>query len=278
MALFLYIQFYIWNPMMKRLASLLLVLSTLSGCANITQLSDIVKKPTISYQSIALGQVSAHGIELKPTFSLLNNNSYAIPVDTVDYHFSLNGDSIVSGVTQPIGSLSPHQARDITVSINIADKALKSLQGSLFSDKAINYNVNGHVNVMGIALPFEHQATIFVPQIKLGKITMVNANMRKLDLVVNVIVENNNDFVLPLDNINYSIATAGRDLVSGQLVNQQISQGVNQLQLPISIETSKLVTSLFAVMRQPNIPLQIKIESPLFSVDKTQSINLKSLF
>jgi len=102
--------------------------------------------------------------------------------------------------------------------------------------------------------------------------------MRKLDLVVNVIVENNNDFVLPLDNINYSIATAGRDLVSGQLVNQQISQGVNQLQLPISIETSKLVTSLFAAMRQPNIPLQIKIESPLFSVDKTQSINLKSLF
>jgi len=263
---------------MKKLIPVLTMTMLLNACAGMSQLSDIVKKPTVSYQSITLGNVSSDSIELRPTFSLLNSNSYAIPVDTVDYTLSLNGKQVSSGVTQSIGTLNPNTPKDITLGIDVAGEVLKTLQQSLFTTKELNYKVAGSVKVMGVSLPFEHAATIFVPEVTVSDVVVTNANMSELTVRVKLAIDNRNDFLLPLDNINYTVATNGRDLVSGTLTNQQIKQGNNVLEVPLTIATSKLVTSLFSVMKNPNIPLQIKVQSPLFNVDETQIINLRSLF
>lgn len=263
---------------MKKLLIVATTIGLMSGCAGMEQLNNLVKTPTVNYKSMALGKVSSDSIELRPTFSLLNLNSFPVPVDTVDYKLSLNGKEMFNGVTQPIGTLNSNIAKDITLGVNLTGNVLKSLQHSLMETKEINYRVAGNIKVVGIALPFEHAATLYVPQVKVGSVKVTKANLSQLELVLKLAIDNRNDFVLPLDNINYTVASDGRDLLSGKLTNQRIQQGGNVIEVPLTLGTGKLVSSVFSLMQQPNIPLQIKINSPMFNVSQTQTINLKGFF
>lgn len=264
---------------MVRLLSVIGFVLCLSACAGgIEQLNNLVKTPTVNYKSMALGQVSGENIELRPTFSLLNSNAFPMPIDTVDYQFSLNGKQMFNGMTQPIGTLNPNVAKEVTLGVNLTGNVLNSLQQSLMMTKELSYKVAGNIKVMGIALPFEHAATLYVPKVNVSDVKVASANMSQLQLVVKLAIDNPNDFLLPLENINYTIASNGRDLLSGQLTNQRIKQGANVIKVPLTIGTSKLVSSVFSLMRQPNIPLEIKLNSPLFNASQVRTINLNSLF
>jgi len=231
----------------------------------------------VSYKSLALGQVNSKGIELRPTFSLLNTNAFGVPVERVDYTLSLGGKQMFSGQTTDVGTLQPNVAKEVTLGVTLQDNVLKSLQRSLFDTKAIDYKVAGHVQVMGLALPFEHAATLHVPQVSISNVKIAKASINQIEMVLSLDIDNKNDFLLPLDNINYSIATAGKLLLSGQLNNQQLKQGSNRLTLPLTIGTSKLASSIFSLIQRPNIPLDIKVNSPLFNVSQTHNLDLSSL-
>jgi len=262
---------------MKNTLVVLTVAMLLGACASMESFGNMVNKPTVTYQSVALGDVSSDNIELKPTFSLLNTNNYPIPVDTVDYTLSLNGQQLFDGVTQPIGTLEANKPKEITLAVNLTGGVLKTLQRSLLKTKVINYKVAGHVKVMGIALPFEHEDTIYVPQVKLNDFKVVNASSSRIEAVAKLTIDNQNEFQLPLDNISYSIASQGRHLLSGSLVNQQISQGINKIEVPLSLATGKLVTNVFSLISSANVPLDITVSSPLFNTTSRYNLNLREL-
>jgi len=262
---------------MLRTLGVVATLLLLNACASVGSLNNLVKTPSVNYQSLSLGKVSSEGIELRPTFNLLNTNAFGVPVDSVSYTLSLDGKPMFNGQTTSVGTLQPNVAKEVTLAINLADNVLKSLQRSLLETKAINYKVAGQVKVMGVGLPFEHAATLHVPKVSIANVRVTKAGMNQVDMVLSLDIDNKNDFSLPLDNINYAVASAGKPLLSGQLSNQQIKHGNNRLILPLSVDTSKLVSSLFQVMQRPNIPLEIKVKSPLFNVSQTHNLNLSSL-
>ena len=90
--------------------------------------------------------------------------------------------------------------------------------------------------------------------------------------------DNQNDFSLPLDNVDYSVSSKGNTLFQGGLKNQQIGKGKTNIQLPLTIKPNDLFSNVFSMLLNPELPLTFEIETPLFSKSYEQSLNLSSFF
>ncbi|NRA59341.1 MAG: LEA type 2 family protein, partial [Psychrobium sp.] len=90
-------------------------------------------------------------------------------------------------------------------------------------------------------------------------------------------IDNKNDFKLPLDNITYSISSGVNKLFTGKLSQQNIGHGKNNIQVPLTIASSALFKNVFSLLKNPNIPLTIAVDSPMFSFSETKVVNFKSL-
>ena len=251
---------------------------SLASCATLEQqIKQHVQQPKISYKKIALGEVSKNGISLKPTFTITNPNLYAVPLQSVSYQLELNNKQIVTGSTNQIGTLNSNSPKDVTLDLNLKNQSLKTLQTALFTDKQINYSIKGSVNVMGFAIPFSQSANLYIPAISVKKVAIQKANINEVTLMASFNINNKNDFILPLNKVNYSISTGNTPLLSGALNNQKIIQGKNEIKIPLTLKTNQLVTNVFSLLKNPNLPITIKINSPLFNYNTTQTLNLSSL-
>ncbi len=251
----------------------------LSGCATTIEqgLKDLVQKPEVNYSSVALGDVTSNAIEIKPVFNINNPNSVTFPVDAISYSLSFNNKQMLEGTTESLGMLPANGSKDVTVPLKLTTESLSALQGLLFKDKKLDYQVEGNVKVLGFSIPFKNQNTLYMPNISLAGIDVKQASFDNMELVVNLNLDNKNSFDLPLDDINYTVSTGGKSLFKGELSNKQVAQGKSQLSLPLSIAPNQLFGSVFELLRNPNIPLQIDVNSPLFSTSKQQSLNIAEL-
>jgi LEA14-like dessication related protein len=250
-----------------------------SACTTLQkELKNYVKQPEVSYKSISIGKVSMSIIELNPTFNIANNNNFSIPIDSVAYDLSFNNKKMLAGETKAIGSLPANNDKDVTLLLALTEETLTSLQQLLFKDKKLDYRVKGAVKTMGLTIPFEKSATLYVPEISIKEVKIVNGSFSQLDILLSVDLDNPNQFVLPLGVLNYSVSSGGKTLFIGDLNNNKIRTGKNNIQLPLSIKPGELFSSAFGLMSNPTLPLHFEISSPMFKKSHDQSLDLSSFF
>ncbi|MFT6927067.1 MAG: LEA14-like dessication related protein [Psychromonas sp.] len=264
--------------MIKNLIAVLLVVMV-SACTTLQQgLKNYVKQPEVSYKSISIGKVSMSAIELNPTFNIANNNNFSLPIDAVTYDLSFNNKKMLAGETESIGTLPANDAKDVTLSLDLTDETLTSLQQLLFKDKKLDYVVKGAVKTMGLTIPFEKSATLYVPDVSIKDVKIVNGSFSQLDILLSVDLDNPNDFTLPLGMLNYTVSSNGKTLFKGDLENNKIGSGQNNIQLPLTIKPGDLFGSAFSLMSNPKLPLHFEISSPMFKKSHDQSVDLSSFF
>ena len=264
--------------MIKKLLIVVLV-AMVSSCSTLQkELKNYVKQPEVNYKSFAIGSVSMDAIELIPTFNVANKNNFSLPINTITYELSLNNKKMLAGETKEIGSLAANKDKDVSLSIDLTKETLTSFQQLLFKDKKLDYSIKGDVNAMGLSIPFEESATLYVPEIKVGDVKVNSATFEKVDIVLSLEIDNQNDFSLPLDDVNYSVLSKGDTLFTGSLNNQKIAKGKTVLQLPLSIKPSDLFSNVFSMLLNPELPLTIEINTPLFSKSYDHSLNLNTFF
>ena len=254
-------------------------LAALSACSTLLDVAkDYVKQPEVTYKSISIGEVSTDRIALNPTFNVLNTNSFAMPVDNVSYELSLNNKKLVEGETDAIGTLPANSDKDVKLAFELTQDSLTALQQLLFKENQLDYQVKGSVNTMGLAIPFEQSSTLYVPEVSIADLEVINADFDKLDLVLTLAINNKNDFSLPLEDVNYAVSSNGSDLFSGALTSQKITEGASTITLPLIVKPSDMFSNVFALLMSPELPLHFEITSPLFTKTYDQTINLTSLF
>jgi LEA14-like dessication related protein len=250
-----------------------------SACTTLqNELKNYVQQPEVSYKSIAVGKVSMSAIELNPTFNIANKNNFSIPIDAVTYDLAFNNQTMLAGETKSIGSLPANNAKDVTLSLDLTKETLTSLQQLLFKNKKLDYRVKGGVKAMGLTIPFEKSATLYVPEISIKDVKIVNSSFSQLDILLSVDLDNQNEFALPLDMLNYTVSSNGKTLFKGDLKNTKISTGKNNIQLPLSIKPNDLFGSMFGLLSNPTLPLHFEISSPMFKKSHDQSLDLSSFF
>ena len=264
--------------MFKKLMAVTAI-SLLTACTALQEgLKDFVQQPDVTYKSFAVGEVSMDRIELTPTFNITNNNALPLPVNSITYELSLNDEKMLAGETDAIGTLPANGNKDVSLSLALTKETLTSLQQLLFKERKLDYQVKGNVNSMGLAIPFERSSTIYIPEVSIADLKVVNASFSQLDIVLSVDVDNQNDFSLPLDDVNYSVSTKGNELFKGALNSQKITEGKSNLQLPLTIKPSDMFSNVFSLLLSPELPLHFEITSPLFTKSYDETINLTSFF
>jgi LEA14-like dessication related protein len=256
----------------------ILLVAAVTALAACSSLSSLVKEPEVSYRSISVGEVSMQRIELNPTFNIANTNAFALPINSITYELSLNQQKMLAGETDDIGTLPANANKDVSLSLALTKETLTSLQQLLFKEKKLDYQVKGSVNALGLAIPFEKSATLYVPTVSIADLKIANATFSQLDIILSLEVDNQNDFSLPLDNLNYAVSTKGNALFKGELNSQKVTEGKSTIQLPLSIKPSDMFANVFALLMSPEVPLHFEITSPLFTKSFDQSVNLKSFF
>lgn len=264
--------------MFKKLMAVTAI-SLLTACTALQEgLKDFVQQPDVTYKSFAVGEVSMDRIELTPTFNIANNNALPLPINSITYELSLNDEKMLAGETDAIGTLPANGNKDVSLSLALTKETLTSLQQLLFKERKLDYQVKGNVNSMGLAIPFERSSTIYIPEVSIADLKVVNASFSQLDIVLSVDVDNQNDFSLPLDDVNYSVSTKGNELFKGALNSQKITEGKSNLQLPLTIKPSDMFSNVFSLLLSPELPLHFEITSPLFTKSYDETINLTSFF
>lgn len=254
-------------------------LTALSACSSLQQgIKDYVKKPDVSYKSISIGEVSMDRIELNPTFNITNNNAFSLPIDSIDYELSLNQKKMLDGKTDDIGTLPANTNKEVSLSLALTKETLTSLQQLLFKEKKLDYVVKGNVNAIGLAIPFEKSATLYVPTVSIADLKVINATFNELNIVLSLDVDNQNDFNLPLEDLSYAVSSKGSALFNGALSSQKLTKGKSTIQLPLSIKPSDMFSNVFALLLTPELPLHFEIKSPLFTQSYDQTVNLTSFF
>ncbi|HCM05450.1 MAG TPA: hypothetical protein DIC30_05505 [Oceanospirillales bacterium] len=264
--------------MFKRIMLLVLAITS-SACSTMQNLvQENIKEPEVAYKSISVGQLTSDKIELKPTFSVTNTNSYTIPVDSLKYEVSFNQKTMMKGETDKIGNLPSGESKDVTLGVDLTKDTLLSVKDVLLEEGKIDYVIKGEVEVMGFRFPFEKSSTLYKPSVSIGKLEIKESSFKQIGMVLNLTVENKNDFTLPLDMLSYTVSSGAMQLVEGDLKNQQIQQGVNQLKIPLTIGLSQLFSSIFSLMQNPELPLSFNFNAGGFEKSVEQTLDLKSLF
>jgi len=249
----------------------------LSACSSL-QLQNYIERPKVSYKSIDVSKISADGIVLNPTFNVDNSNGFPVPINSVNYTLLLNEQTVLAGETNEIGTLPANDNKDISLSLDLTKDTLMTLQKLLSQNKQLDYQIKGDVNAMGLSVPFEKSATLYMPEIKIVDFKVTNANFNQFDMLLSVDIDNQNDFSLPLENISYSVSSNNQSLFEGNVENKELGKGKNNIQLPLTIRPSDMFNNIFSLLLNPNTPLHVEIESPLFSKSYDHNLNIGTYF
>ena len=251
---------------------------TATACATMQGLvKDNLKEPEVTYKNITMGELTREKIQLKPTFSIANKNGYAIPVDNLKYELSFNQKTMLKGETDQVGSLPANQSKDVTLGLDLTKESLLSVKDILMKEGQIDYVIKGEVEVMGFKFPFEKASTLYKPTVSLGKLEVKSASFKQVEMAVNLTVNNKNDFTLPLDMLSYTVSTGTQQLVAGDLKDQKIQQGSNDIQIPLSVNLGQMFSSMFSLLQDPKLPLTFNFNAGGFEDSVEQTLDLKSV-
>jgi len=242
-------------------------------------LTDLAKKhviqPEVNYKSISFGKISADGIELKPVFEVINKNGFSIPLDQLSYDLSFNQKSLLDGAITKLGSLPANGSKEVPISFMLNKEVLEAFKELLLNNEKLDYQVKGKAKMLGFSIPFEKKDTFYRPKISLGKINVGKSSFKELSASINLNIDNPNSFSLPLDSFGYKISTNNKTLSDGKIESTNLKNGVNEIKIPLSIKPNELFSNVFSLLSNPNLPLEFQLDSPLQSITKSETINLK---
>lgn len=262
-----------------RISLLALGFILMTSCASLQSLlNGAIKEPTVNYKSVALGDINTNYIEIKPTLSIFNPNGFSVPIESLNYQLIINDKSMLSGKTNKIRTLPAKQSKDVTLGLILSQQTLKVFQDLLFKEDKITYKIKGITNVMGLKIPYEHSDTIVKPNISFADIKVRRASFNKLRMNLLVNINNPNSFSIPLDSLNYQISSKAKSLLTGSLKGQTIKPGKNQISLPLNINPRDFFSNLFALIQSPKMPIDLKLNGPMFNYSGKQSIDLSQFF
>ncbi|MFT4835548.1 MAG: LEA14-like dessication related protein [Psychromonas sp.] len=116
-------------------------------------------------------------IELNPIFNIANNNNN-------NNNFSISLDAVTYDLS--------------------------------FNNK-LDYWVKSALKTMGLNISFEQSATLYVPEISIKELEIVNRNFTQLDILLSVDLNNPNHFALLMGLLNYTVSSSGKTLFKGSL-------------------------------------------------------------
>jgi LEA14-like dessication related protein len=107
-----------------------------------------IQKPTATFESAHVGEVTPEGLTLNFQLGLKNPNAFALPVGDADYTFAVSGVEILEGEAKPAGTLPANGSTSVTLPVKVTfSKLLEARDAIAKSGGNIPYRFTGGLSV-----------------------------------------------------------------------------------------------------------------------------------
>jgi LEA14-like dessication related protein len=239
------------------LAALAFVLG--SSCATLQQLlAASVQKPTLTFKSATLADVSLGSATVNLNFRLDNPNPFGLSLASVQYQLLVEGHQVVAG--QPPNGLSipPSGSADVVFPANVKFADVSPVVETFLTKDVASYTARGTLGVetpIGIVtLPVEQSGTFPVPKLptvalqqpRLSQVTFTSATL-ELPLVVT----NRNDFPIPISGVSGAVSVGGARVgtVSSRDFGSIGPRATLPVTLPVRLDFAQAASAAMSLQR-----------------------------
>jgi LEA14-like dessication related protein len=242
------------------IVSALLLTLLLTACATLEQVGQVLEgqKPSASVQGLRLTGLDMSGVDLTFDVKVDNPNPVGISLSALDYDLKLFGSTFLQG-DQPMGmKLAANGSSQVQVPVRLGFQQLLNSFQQLKGAKAVAYQLDlgmgfdvpllGQVRVpvdYGGEFPIPEMPTVTLRSLDVTKLTLSGASM-----LLELQVDNPNNFSLLLDKLNYNLKLNGYD-VGGGTVDKRVSvaqDGQGVVTLPVSLDFAQTGRGLYSVL------------------------------
>ncbi|MEL0585591.1 MAG: LEA type 2 family protein [Candidatus Thiodiazotropha sp. (ex. Lucinoma kazani)] len=236
--------------------SLLLI----QGCSSMEQVGQIMKgqKPTAKVTGVKVTSLDFDGVELAFDVNVTNPNPVGIDLAGLDYDLKLLGNSFVKGEQPMALSVAANGTSQVELPMRLGFGQLMSsyqkLQHASQAAYQLDLGLGFNIPVLGkMRVPISYQGEFPIP--KIPDIKVKNLDIQKLTLnnaklLLQIEVDNPNNFSLLLDQLNYNLKlngfNVGNGLLSQSVAIKQDGRGV--INLPLSVNIMQAGMGLYSAL------------------------------
>lgn len=255
------------SKQLQRLTLCFLLLS-ITGCDTLQNVLDSVDRPRAKLKGVSYTNLSMQGLTLN--FDVEIANPYPVPLPLVNMQYDLQSDNrkILSGLSEPSGTIPASGKRTISLpaTINFAD--LLSTLTSIKPGATIPYNANLTFAVDSpstgiLKLPVKKQGNIpipTIPKVELTKINWDKISLQEATATLELKITNLNKFPIDLNELGLDLSLSDTSVLSTSVNTSKsfTAGGSNTIKIPMSIKPINLGLSLFNTITGKSASYQLK--------------------
>ena len=184
------------------------------------------REPKMFMQALEFSKISFAGVELMARIRVENPNTFEIPFPEVNWEFFIESYSFTSGTIKNNNRLRANSYYNIEIPVTIGYLELLDNFIFLAGRKDFDYKVLVHARIAlveqgGRNWNFERTGNVPIltpPEITFRNIELKNAYLSRMDVQVNLIVENTNNIDLTVNNLSYDLTVNNRQWSRGTIV------------------------------------------------------------
>lgn len=127
----------------------------LSACS--TLLRQVIEPPKIQSQKLELKKISLESVELDLTVDLLNQNSFDVPLENLEFTILVDSKNLSSQKVDKLSTLTAKKTTQVKVPIELKWTSLWELGFNLLKAQDIPYEIHGTIEAKGFKIPFEEK-------------------------------------------------------------------------------------------------------------------------
>lgn len=265
--------------------SALIAACALGGCAYLNQLAaSAFQKPTLTFQSASLGDVSLGSATLNLTYRLENPNPIALNLARVSYALEVEGHQVVAG-SPPQGLTIPASGQtEITFPANLRFADLGQVVETFLTKDTAAYRASGSLGIntpIGIVdVPLAKEGTFEVPkvpQIQFATPRITQLTFTGATIEFPITVTNRSGYPLPINRVGGALQIAGANvgsLDSGE-IGTLTAHGTRQITVPLTLHFAQAASAATALTRgAANVAFRGNLQSGAVAIPLNFSQNL----
>jgi len=234
------------------LALSFILLFTVGSCAVLKQ---IVQMPKVKFVNLDYTNPTLDSITLLFNLDVNNPNPIGAPINGIDYQIFLENKSFLQGRHNKSMHIPAMASNTVGIPVKVHFKDIIQATRNLKGRELINYSLKSNVGIGPFKIPVIHTGKIKIPKLPKIKVHSLNVGRMGLtqsSLVLNMDIQNDNSFPIPLNGLNYQFSIGGQQLASASKVQQKsIGSGSRtRLQIPIAFNPLKLGTTGLKLLKK----------------------------
>ena len=144
--------------MLKKMIAGFVIALIMSACSN--GIKGVVEPPKVSVYGVKVANMSLSKGSLLVALRVTNPNSYALPLNGLDYKLSLNGVPIADGRKTKNFTIDANQDRIIEIPVAFSLLTLLRTIPGIVKTGQFTYDLSGNAHFPVISLPFQRTGQV----------------------------------------------------------------------------------------------------------------------